>query len=110
MRTRSEAVRVEAFRAAQVQFAAAPFEGRMRVTLTGSWARETHGIAAGALFVPIGQPTARLLMHLLEPQAPDSFAAWGFFNACFEQKEYLEPYVAEQIAGRVLAEHVDFHG
>ncbi len=104
VRTRSEAVQVEAFRAAQVQFAATPFEGRMRVTLTGSWSRETHSVAAGALFVPIAQPTARLLMHLLEPQAPDSFAAWGFFNACFEQKEYFEPYVAEQIARSVLAE------
>jgi hypothetical protein len=104
VRTRSEAVQVQVFRAAQVQFAAVPFEGRMRVTLTGSWNRETHSIAAGALFVPIAQPTARLLMHLLEPQAPDSFAAWGFFNACFEQKEHFEPYVAEQIARSVLAE------
>lgn len=104
VRTRSDAVQVEAFRAAQVQFAAAPFEGRMRLTVTGSWSRETHSVTAGALFVPIAQPNARLLMHLLEPQAPDSFAAWGFFNACFEQKEYFEPYVAEQIARSVLAE------
>jgi hypothetical protein len=43
-------------------------------------------------------------MHLLEPQAPDSFAAWGFFNACFEPKEHLEPYVAEQIAREMLAQ------
>src|SRR6266480_2212684 len=35
----------------------------------------------------------------------DSFAAWGLFNACFEHKEYLEPYVAEQIARTVLAQH-----
>jgi len=41
-------------------------------------------------------------MALLEPQAPDSFAAWGFFNGCFEQKEYLEPYVAEMIAREML--------
>jgi len=26
---------------------------------------------------------------LLEPQAPDSFTSWGFFNAAFEQKEYI---------------------
>ena len=55
--------------------------------------------------MPIAQARARLVMHLLEPQAPDSFAAWGFFNACFEQKEYLEPYVVEQIARTVLAQH-----
>ncbi len=104
VRARSEGVRVEAFRARSVEFTAAPFEGRMRVTLAGDWRREMQDIAAGALFVPIAQPAARLLMHLLEPQAPDSFAAWGFFNACFEQKEYPEPYVAEQIARSMLAE------
>jgi zinc carboxypeptidase len=110
VRTASDSVRVEAFRATRAQFATAPFEGRMRVTLAGAWQRETHAIAAGALFVPIAQPTARLLMHLLEPQAPDSFAAWGFFNACFEQKEYLEPYVAEQAARAVLAQQPQLQG
>src|ERR1700680_3747038 len=104
VRSRSEGVRVEAFRAEHAQFAGAPFEGRMRTSLTGSWQREIQDIAAGSLFVPIAQAGARLVMHLLEPQAPDSYAAWGFFNACFEQKEYLEPYVADKIARTVLAE------
>jgi hypothetical protein len=95
-------VRAQVFRATQVAFSTAPFEGRMRASLEGDWARETHDIAAGALFVPIAQPGSRLLMALLEPRAPDSFAAWGFFNACFEQKEHMEPYVAEQIAREML--------
>ena len=101
---RRERAPVKAFRAETVRFGPTPFEGRMRATLTGSWQREYQDIPPGSLFVPIAQPLARLVMHLLEPQAPDSFAAWGFFNACFEQKEYLEPYVAEQIAGDLLAE------
>jgi hypothetical protein len=105
VRTASEAVRVEAFRASQVQFASAPFEGRLRASLSGSWQRESQNIAAGALFVPVAQPAARLVMHLLEPQAPDSFAAWGLFNACFEEKEYLEPYVADQIAHSMIAQN-----
>jgi hypothetical protein len=99
-----EGVRAEVFRAAQVSFSATPFEGRMRASFTGNWTRETHNIAAGALFVPIAQPLARLVMALLEPRAPDSLAAWGFFNACFEQKEHMEPYVAEQIAREMLAQ------
>jgi hypothetical protein len=102
-----DGVRVEAFRASHVEFAHTPFEGRMRATLVGSWQREPQHIAAGALFVPIAQPTSRLLMHLLEPQGPDSFCAWGFFNACFEQKEYLEPYVAERIARELMAHDAD---
>lgn len=99
----SAGMQVEAFRAQRASFGSAPFEARLRVNLEGVWRRESRDIAAGALFVPIAQPHARLLMHLLEPQAPDSFAAWGFFNACFEQKEYLEPYVADLIARDMLA-------
>jgi hypothetical protein len=104
VRTASRAVRTQVFRASHAEFSAAPFEGRMRVQLHGSWQRETQDIGAGAVFVPIAQPGARLVMHLLEPQAPDSFAAWGLFNACFEQKERMEPYVAEQIAREMLTQ------
>ena len=97
-----DGVRAEVFRAIEVNFSSVPFEGRMRASLEGSWSRETHDIAAGSLFVPIAQPLARLVMALLEPCAPDSLAAWGLFNGCFEQKEHMEPYVAEQIAREML--------
>ena len=94
---------VEAFRASRVEFSSLPFEGRMRARLHGAWQRETQDLFAGTLFVSIAQAKSRLIMALLEPQAPDSLAAWGFFNACFEQKEHMEPYVAEQIAREMLA-------
>lgn len=96
-------VRAAVFRAQEVKFSQAPFEGRMRAQLQGTWAEELVNIESGAVFVPIAQPLARLVSALLEPGAPDSFAAWGFFNACFEQKEQMEPYVAEQIAAQMLA-------
>jgi hypothetical protein len=95
-------VDVACFRATHCEFAAAPYEGRMRVQLHGGWREEPQDIPSGSLFVPLGQPLARLVMALLEPQAPDSFAAWGFFNSWFEQKEYVEPYVAEMIARDLL--------
>jgi hypothetical protein len=95
---------VEVFRATEVKFGTSPFEGRLRAQLHGSWQPEQQTLVAGARYVPIAQPCARLVMHLLEPQAPDSFAAWGFFNSCFEQKEYMEPYVAEPIAHSMLAQ------
>lgn len=93
-----EKAKVEEFRIARAQFSPEPFEGRQRVALSGEWAVAERDVHAGSLFVPVAQPRARLLMALLEPQAPDSLAAWGFFNASFEQKEQIEPYVAEQIA------------
>jgi hypothetical protein len=94
---------VEAFDADSVKFAPAPSEGRQRTTLSGQWASATASLVAGALFVPIAQPKARLLMAILEPQAPDAIAAWGGFNNSFERKEYMEAYVAEEQARLMLA-------
>jgi murein tripeptide amidase MpaA len=94
---------VETFRATQVAYSKVPFEGHTTMTFQGAWSRERRSVPAGSLFVPIAQPNARLVVALLEPQAPDSFAAWGFFNTAFEAKEYMEPYVAEQVAQDMLA-------
>ncbi len=57
-----------------------------------------------SVIVPLAQPLARLAINLLEPQAPDSFVKWGFFNAVFEQKEYGEPYVLEALAREMMAD------
>ena len=96
-------VQLETFRASKVAYSKAPFEGHTTMTFEGQWQPETRAIPAGSLFVPIAQPNARVLVALLEPQAPDSLGAWGFFNTAFEAKEYMEPYVAEQVARELLA-------
>lgn len=96
------AQRLETFRDETPTFAAAPSEGRQRLTVDGVWRGETRDLAAGALFVPIAQAKARLAMSLLEPQAPDSLLAWGWFNGHFERKEYMEDYVAEDVAREML--------
>jgi len=94
---------VQAFRAERVGFAAEPTEGHQRLALAGRWGDEPRDVEAGALFVPIAQPKARLAVALLEPLAPDSLAAWGRFNIAYEVKEYMEPYVAEAVAREMLA-------
>lgn len=93
----------EVFRAKEVRFSSRPLEGRQTASMAGQWSQEEHALPKGCLFVPIAQPKARLVMALLEPLAPDSYASWGFFNAHFEQKEYMEGYVAEQIGKKMLA-------
>ena len=94
---------LEAFRTTGAAFSAQSVEGKQRATLPGAWKLEKRSLGSGALFVPINQPLARLAMGLLEPQAPDSFAAWGEFNNAFEQKEYMEDYVAEEVARMQMA-------
>jgi murein tripeptide amidase MpaA len=91
-------VAVEAFRAREARFSPAPSEGRQTLAVEGAWARETRDVAAGALFVPAAQARALLAAHLLEPKGPDSFLAWGEFNAAFEKKEYIEDYVLDPFA------------
>ena len=46
--------------------------------------KEQITIPAGSFWVPAGQRRARLILSMLEPDAPDSLAKWGFLNAVFE--------------------------
>jgi len=94
---------VEVFRATQVKFGAQSFEGRQTLAVQGEWQKEERLVDAGVLYVPVNQPKARLVMALLEPRAPDSLLAWGSFNTAFERKEYMEDYVAEDVARAQLA-------
>jgi len=93
---------VETFRASEATPAAASVEGHQRMTLKGEWKAETRDIGAGALFVPIAQARSKLAMSILEPLAPDSLVGWGEFNNAFERKEYMEDYVAEDVARTML--------
>ena len=93
----------ETFRADKATLAAGSVEGHQRLTVEGKWKPETRAIAQGSLFVPIAQPKARLVVAMLEPQAADSLLAWGAFNTAFERKEYMEDYVAEDVAREQMA-------
>jgi hypothetical protein len=95
---------VQTFRAGKATVAAGTYEGRPVTTVEGVWRDDKRDIGVGALFVPIAQPKARLVMSLLEPQAPDSFVSWGYFSTAFERKEYMENYVTEAVARQMLSQ------
>ncbi|RZZ87870.1 M14 family zinc carboxypeptidase [Pseudoxanthomonas winnipegensis] len=92
----------QAYRATRIDFDKTSTEGHQRLKLAGAWADESAQLPAGSLFVPIAQPRARLVVALLDPDAPDSLLQWGLFNAAFERKEYMESYVAEDVARQML--------
>jgi murein tripeptide amidase MpaA len=96
-------IEVESYRFSDVKFAPAPFEGRVMPSFKSKRVRERRTFPAGSIVVPLAQPAGHVALHLLEPDAPDSFVAWGFFNAIFEQKEYGEDYVLEKLAREMLA-------
>jgi murein tripeptide amidase MpaA len=102
--TRPATIEVESYRFGNVKFAPAPFEGRIIPNeLTKELVRESRTYPAGSIVIPVAQPAGNVAMHLLEPDGPDSFISWGFFNVIFEQKEYGEDYVLEKLAREMLA-------
>lgn len=65
--------------------------------------REKMSFPANSVVVPMDQPAAKVAIHLLEPEGPDSLVQWGFFDTIFEQKEYGEGYVLEKLAREMMA-------
>ncbi|MDX6272491.1 MAG: hypothetical protein QOD28_3714 [Acidobacteriota bacterium] len=96
-------VEVESYRFSEVKWAGASFENRLPVSQKNQLVRERRTYAANSVVVPLAQPAGRLIINLLEPDAPDSFVYWGFFNSIFEQKEFGEGYVLEKLAREMLA-------
>jgi murein tripeptide amidase MpaA len=96
-------VEVESYRFSDVKFAAASFEGRVTVGFKANPTKEMREFPANSIVIPLAQEAANVAVHLLEPDSPDSFVYWGFFNAIFEQKEYGESYVLEKLAREMLA-------
>ena len=81
-----------------------PNEGRARVRGTPRPEPWTERFPAGSARVPTDQPLGDLAMLLLEPASPESFFQWGFFLSVLGNPEYVEPYVMEPMASRMLAD------
>lgn len=58
----------------------------------------------GDYIIETGQASDRLIIELLEPNAPDSYFAWNFFDGILMQKEHFSPYVFEDLAVKILQE------
>ncbi|KAA9339715.1 hypothetical protein F0P96_03620 [Hymenobacter busanensis] len=80
-----------------------PFEGHYvhsQVKLRPE--RQQQHFRRGDYVVPLDQPNVRYIVETLEPQATDSFFAWGFFDSVLQSKEHFSDYVFEDLAAEVL--------
>jgi hypothetical protein len=96
-------ISVETFRAISVNMSSQSIESHQTSKLTGKWQLEQRSVGQGALYVPVAQAKSRLVIAMFEPLAPDALVNWGWFNNAFEKKEYMEAYVAEEVAREQLA-------
>ncbi len=95
---------VKTYKFKNVSWRQLPYEGRHPVSFDYDEITEEREFPAGSVVIDMNQRTARVIAHILEPKAPDSYLYWGFFDAIFEQKEYAESYVMESLARKMLAE------
>src|SRR5205085_7519592 len=98
----STELEVEEYRFSNAKWQQTPFEGRIGATYSVRKFAEQKTFPAGTIVVPLAQRAAKVAISALEPEAPDAFVAWGFFNAVFEQKEYAEDYVMETMAREMI--------
>jgi hypothetical protein len=56
----------------------------------------------GDYLVSTDQKANRYLIEVLEPQGPDSFFSWNFFDSILAQKEHFSAYVFEDVAAEML--------
>jgi hypothetical protein len=96
-------VEVEMSRISEATVGPEAFEGRIPVSATFTSERRRERYAAGSVRVPTDQPLGDLAIVLLEPASPDSFFRWGFFLEILQATEYMENYVLEPTAERLLA-------
>lgn len=94
---------VESYRLTEPKWGTSSFENRVTLSFKTNPISEKRIFPAGSVVVPLSQTAANVAIHLLEPNSPDSFLFWGFFNSIFEQKEFGESYVIEKIAAEMLA-------
>ncbi len=79
-----------------------PFEGHIQVTGTTKIEPRKQLFPAGSVYISSDQPLGDLAMMLLEPTSKDSYFSWGFFHSIFQRTEYMEAYVMEPMAKKML--------
>lgn len=99
---RDKSAVVERYRFKNISFHPYPYEGRHLPKFDVDMFEEEVVIPVGSVWVPVDQRQLKVIVHLLEPESPDSLVSWGFFNAFFERKEYAESYVMEPYAKMMI--------
>ena len=95
---------VETYEFSRVEWEAMPFENHHAIKeMEAKPVRRRMEFPAGSAVVDLAQPAAKVIVHLLEPDGPDSLLRWGYLDAIFEQKEYADDYLMEPMARELLA-------
>ncbi|WP_375435496.1 M14 family metallopeptidase [uncultured Hymenobacter sp.] len=80
-----------------------PYEGHyLHSAVTVRTTQQPLRYYRGDYVARLDNAAARFLVEMLEPQATDSYFAWGFFDSILQQKEHFSDYVFEDVAADLL--------
>lgn len=97
-------ITVESYKIANYKTKQIPYEGHyLHYNTTLEKTEKSIHFFKGDYIIKTNQNAIRYLMETLEPQAPDSFFNWNFFDTILQQKEGFSPYVWEDKALEILS-------
>jgi len=100
---RDTAISIQTWKFKNPKWQQSSYEGRHPLTnIEFDAVTETRLIPKGSAIVELSQQCGRIIANMLEPKGSGSLLYWGYFDAVFEQKEYAENYVLEQLAAKML--------
>lgn len=96
-------IEVESYRITDYKTSSNAYEGHYPHNSTKvSVKTEKVQFHKGDFIISTKQPNVKYLLETLEPEAPDSYFNWNFFDAILQQKEYFSAYVFEDTAAKLL--------
>ncbi|MGB1269436.1 MAG: M14 family metallopeptidase [Flavobacteriaceae bacterium] len=94
---------VESYKIDDYKTVSSPFEGHyMHYNTEVKTTIKNISFKKGDYLINTKQPNIRYLLTTLEPQAPDSFFNWNYFDTILQQKEHFSAYVFEDNAEILL--------
>lgn len=83
-----------------------PYEGHyLHSNVATKKVKRMVKVRKGDFVVKTNQYAKRYIIETLEPEAPDAFFAWGFFDAVLQQKEHYSSYVFEDVAYQLVQDN-----
>lgn len=94
---------VESYKIKDHKTVTSPYEGHyMHYNTEVTTSIENITFKKGDYLIDTEQPNVRYLLAALEPEAPDSFFNWNYFDTILQQKEHFSAYVFEDKAEILL--------
>jgi len=102
------AIEVEVYHIEDYKTVDSPYEGHyLHYDVKVRKETETLTFEQGDFLVPVNQWVNRYIVETLEPESPDSFFAWNFFDTILQRKEGFSSYVFEDEAKQMLDANPD---